>query len=283
MGDDLKGNQESAVPLRESLDADRESLQSAHMLRPELEPLPERMKDLPVDARGYAVPWFVAWIDGPDGKVPEFRAMDGQKLTRAIRERLCWVCGQRLGSWLCFVIGPMCAINRISSEPPSHLECAQWSARNCPFLSKPQMIRRETGPGAEPARIESARANVAGVMIERNPGVALLWICRDYKLVPDGKGGRLFSVGDPDRVEWWALGRPATRAEVEHSVATGLPALIEVARTERGGLEELARRQVEVEALYPTERTADTALSPATMGAGEQAESLQVNPKKDSV
>jgi|GEM_PF-5188774 len=30
MGNDLKGNQESAVPLRESLDADRESLQSAH-------------------------------------------------------------------------------------------------------------------------------------------------------------------------------------------------------------------------------------------------------------
>jgi hypothetical protein len=27
-----------------------------HCLKPELEPLPERMKDLPVDARGYVVP-----------------------------------------------------------------------------------------------------------------------------------------------------------------------------------------------------------------------------------
>jgi len=35
MGDDLKGNQESAVPLRESLDADRESLRSSHTDRVE--------------------------------------------------------------------------------------------------------------------------------------------------------------------------------------------------------------------------------------------------------
>jgi hypothetical protein len=34
-----------------------------------------------------------------------------------------------------FVVGPMCGINRNSAEPPSHKECAQWSARNCPFLS----------------------------------------------------------------------------------------------------------------------------------------------------
>jgi len=33
--------------------------------------------------------------------------------------------------------------------------------------------------------------------------------------------------------------------------------------------------------LVALKRTADTALSPDTMGAGEQAESLQVNPKKD--
>jgi len=33
----------------------------------------------------------------------------------------------------------------------------------------------------------------------------------------------------------------------------------------------------------PVKRNASKALSPATMGAGEQAESLQVNPKKDSV
>jgi hypothetical protein len=51
------------------------------------------MSDLPVDERGFPVPWFVAWFDGK----PEFRAMDGLKWIRAVREHLCWVCGGRLG------------------------------------------------------------------------------------------------------------------------------------------------------------------------------------------
>jgi len=104
-----------------------------------LEPLPDRMKSLPVH-RGYPVPWFVEWIDG----VPEFRAMDFSKWQRAIRDKLCWVCGTPLEKkFVTFVAGPMCGINRTSAEPPCHLICAQWSARNCPFLSKPQMTRRE--------------------------------------------------------------------------------------------------------------------------------------------
>jgi hypothetical protein len=97
------------------------------------------MRHLPIDERGYPVPWFVAWL--PDGK-PEFRAMDRTKWFRAIREKLCWVCGGKLGVNVCFVAGPMCGINRTSSEPPSHLECARYSSRNCPFLNNPRMVRR---------------------------------------------------------------------------------------------------------------------------------------------
>lgn len=47
--------------------------------------LPARMRDLPIDDRGYPVPWFVAWVDGK----PEFRAMDQEKFIRALREKLC--------------------------------------------------------------------------------------------------------------------------------------------------------------------------------------------------
>jgi hypothetical protein len=103
-------------------------------IRPELEALPSRMKTLPVDERGYPVPWFVDWVDGK----PEFRAMDGNKWESAVRYRLCWVCGGTLGVNKSFVAGPMCGINRTSAEPPCHLECATWSARNCPFLKNPQ-------------------------------------------------------------------------------------------------------------------------------------------------
>ncbi len=196
-----------------------------------METLPVRMRDLPLDERGYTVPWFVDWIDGK----PEFRAMDLRKFVRAIKEKLCWVCGSRLGVNLCFVAGPMCGINRTSSEPPCHAECGRWSAQNCPFLSNPRMVRREDEQTAEMA------GNVAGFAIRRNPGVSMLWFCRDYSVFDDGRGGKLINMGEPDKVEWWAEGRIATREEVQRSIDSGLPALEAMARTEKGAMEVLVR------------------------------------------
>jgi hypothetical protein len=202
-------------------------------IRPELEQLPERMRSLPMDERGYPVPWFVAWVDGK----PEFRAMDTKKFIRALREKLCWVCGHRLGVNVCFVAGPMCGINRTNSEPPSHLDCARWSAVNCPFLSKPRMVRREDDV------MDNAgfREKAAGLAITRNPGVAMLWITRQYEVFNDGTGKPLLQMGEPESVEWYASGRIATRAEVQESIDTGLPSLEAVARTQEGALPFLER------------------------------------------
>ena len=155
------------------------------------ESLPARMQGLPVDERGYVVPWFVDWLDGK----PEFRAMDPRKFARAIKERRCWVCGERLGVNLCFVAGPMCGINRTSSEPPSHVECARWSARNCPFLANPRMVRREDELS------DQVKQNQAGIGLKRNPGVAMLWITRNYEVLPDwshaGEKRYLITMGTP--------------------------------------------------------------------------------------
>lgn len=204
------------------------------MLRPELElPLPRAMATLRIH-RGYPVPWFVAWHNG----APEFRAMDPRKWMLAVgktrkgpidpRQARCWVCG----GWMCsrlgfmdtfaFTIGPMCAINRVSSEPPSHVECAEWSARNCPFLSRPHAKRRDATDvlGVDPF------AHVAGVGITRNPGVALVWKCGRYTIFDDGKGKPLIEIGNLTAPPtWWAEGRPATRAEILQSIDTGMPLL----------------------------------------------------------
>ncbi len=215
----------------------------AGKLRPELEALPDRMKDLAVDERGYVVPWFVAWQDGK----PEFRAMDPVKFVRAIREKLCWVCGKRLGATVCFVAGPMCGINRTSSEPPSHVECAQWSARNCPFLNNPHMVRRED----EEINNSVLRDNAAGFAITRNPGVVMLWKTRSFEVFKVGKGGRLIQMGEPESVEWFACGRAATRAEVLQSIESGLPNLEAMARQERGGIEALGEYRKRFEKWIP--------------------------------
>jgi hypothetical protein len=186
-------------------------------LRKELPALTPRLASLPVDERGYPVPFFVAWIDGK----PEFRMADGDKRVRCFRDKLCWVCGQRLGVHSAFTIGPMCMVNRVTSEPPTHLDCAEWSVKGCPFLSKPKMERRED---------ELTRANkgkVDGIMIERNPGVSCLWVTREWRLfkVPNGV---LVKLGKPESLSFWREGRPATRDEIVDSIESGLPKLLEV-------------------------------------------------------
>jgi hypothetical protein len=146
--------------------------------------------------------------------------MDSRKLRDAIRFETCWICGEHRGRNAAFVIGPMCAVNRVSAEPPSHLDCAVYSARRCPFLANPNMQRRDRG--------KPEHVNPAGVMITRNPGVALVWVTRNHSVFK-APGGVLFDVGDPIDTQWFAHGRPATRDEVQASIDSGLPALREAA------------------------------------------------------
>lgn len=195
-----------------------------HSLRPELENLPARMQHLSIDKRGYVVPWFVAWIDGE----PEFRAMDPVKWKTAVQYRICWVCGGKLGNYMTFVAGPMCGINRTSAEPPAHLECAEWSARNCPFLNNPEQVRRHDD------RIDLTKS--PGFALQRNPGVTMLWTTKTYSVFQDHQGKPLLTFGEPESVKWYAHGREATRAEVDESIATGLPALTALARSEKDGM-----------------------------------------------
>ncbi len=205
------------------------------------------MAELPFDERGFPIPWFVAYIEGK----PEFRAMDHDKFVKAIREKRCWVCGQTMGIYVCFVAGPMCGINRTSSEPPSHLECGRWSAVNCPFLSNPRMVRRED----EAINNTLLRDSAAGYAIARNPGVAMLWITRQFEVYSDGlgKGGKLIQMGEPESVEWYAEGRAATRAEVMASIESGLPNLEALARQEKGGIEALEGYKKRFEKWIPME------------------------------
>jgi hypothetical protein len=184
--------------------------------------------------RGYPVPWFVAWINGE----PEFRTADREKWKRAVTEKLCWVCGQQLGAYLAFVLGPMCGITRTTSEPACHRECAEWSVANCPFLVRPWMERRE-------GDLPEGTIDAPGCPLHRNPGVTLLWITKSFTLFRAEDRRFLIRVGDPLEVGCFAEGRRATRAEVEHSIAGGLPTLIDMAKLDGPEGEAALMRQVE--------------------------------------
>ena len=201
-------------------------------MRPQFDvPLPPRMRGLPRDHRGFVVPYFVAWLDDqqrevePPNGTPDFRVLSSVRFRRCKRERLCWLCGQKLGRYLVFAIGPMCALTRTTMEPPSHYDCARYGVEVCPFLSRPKMVRNEKD-------LPDGHV-MPGLTIARNPGVTALWVCRDYsEFTVDstmGTPGKLITVGDPERIEWWAHGRTATREEVEESITSGLPILRESA------------------------------------------------------
>jgi hypothetical protein len=200
--------------------------------------MPPRIARLPQDSRGYPVPSFVEWINGK----PDFRVMQPAHFIRCVKQKRCWVCGDVLGQYQTFVVGPMCIINRTSSEPPSHRECGRYSARVCPFLAIPAMRRIEAHM--------PAHTTMAGMGIARNPDVTCLWTVHDYRIFRTqanpsvGTGeGILFQMGEPVEVEWWTQGRKATREEVEASIASGLPILQEIARQHDGadGLAELSK------------------------------------------
>jgi hypothetical protein len=179
------------------------------------------MQQLPIEARGYPVPWFVQWVDG----APDFRIMDRRKWGLAIRFGNCWLCGEPVGALRTFVIGPMCAVTRTTSEPANHLECAEFAATACPFMTLPKAKYRS-------ADLPAGAVEAAGKPSDRNPGVTCLWTTREFSVFRAyaGNDGQLIHIGDPREVAWFCEGRQATRAEVWHSVTTGLPALEQSAR-----------------------------------------------------
>jgi hypothetical protein len=182
------------------------------------EGMPAHMKGLPIDHRGYPVPYFVAWDD--DKKIWEFRATDERKWVTAATQSRCWICGQHVGVHKTFVIGPMCGVNRNTAEPGSHAECALWAVKNCPFLVRPNMVRREDEDLI-------AKSHAKGIMITRNPEVTLLWCTKSWRVHLDMNNSPMIRLGDPETVSFWKEGRTATREEILTSIRTGLPAIEE--------------------------------------------------------
>lgn len=208
-------------------------------MKRQLPEMPPGIAALSVDDRGWPVPWFVSWRI--DRRGPDFRAVEAGKVATALNMRICWCCGQRLGETAVFLVGPMCGINRISSEPPSCHDCAGWAVQACPFLLNPHMRRMPSEDGDREV----------GVMVKRNPGVTLLWEAREWSPFRVD-GGVLIDLGDPLNVAWIREGRNATRAEVEESIAGGVGQLREMAAEEGAeAVAELRRREQELDALKP--------------------------------
>lgn len=207
------------------------------------------MEALPVDRRGYPVPWF-AWKDPATGEY-DFRITDAPKIIEAVKMSRCWITGRPFWAEdFAFVVGPMCVFSGRSAEPPSLVEAATYAARVCPFLAIPSAKRREAGLDELPV------GNLPGVAIMSNPGLVAVVVCRGYT-VHEVKNGLLFSMGKAKSIRWFAEGRELTPEEVAEPggpVAAAILRAYEVARSlepldEKGEAEIRARYETVLEAV----------------------------------
>ena len=213
--------------------------------------MPPRIARLPKDDRGYPVPRFIQWMqDGNPasrmalGAKPDFRYADHQFRQEAFKRGLCWVCGDVMGRHRVFAIGPMCVVNRVTMEPACHRECAEFSAKACPFLVNPREKRNEKN--LDPT------AGAPGEVIRRNPGCVCLYETREARPFNVKGGGWLIRLGKPDRIDWWAKGRQATREEVCESIASGYPLLYDIAVKEgQDAVFQLGAQHIEAMKLVP--------------------------------
>lgn len=202
--------------------------------------IPERIKTLPTDERGYPIPWFV-YRDSA-GK-PDFRVAATHKIHEAVSKTLCWICGGPLQTSRAFVVGPLGVVNRISPEPPSHRSCAVFAATTCPYLTKPAMNRNPRG-------LPFDREPPPGEMIKEKPAAIAVWITRRYPRMLSVDYGVLFQMHEPHEVRWFCNGKPAIRSEVLKALSKSLSPFLDAARAEGADALGYMMRQVERAGAY---------------------------------
>ncbi|PJJ86818.1 hypothetical protein CLV77_1376 [Brevirhabdus pacifica] len=183
--------------------------------RPDMADAPVAMKKRPIDHRGFYVPWFVT--EKNEAGLWDFGIVTYERRARALRSRLDWVTGEPLGRHMAFVIGPMCIINRVASDPPVRLETARWSARVCPFLSRPLAKRPEM----------ERDHDTPGTPVLTNPGLCAVYVT-DNITIRDG----LIHLGHPSTIEWWTKGRRASPDEIGAGFEAGAERLRAMAARE---------------------------------------------------
>jgi hypothetical protein len=105
--------------------------------------IPPRLQRRPRDKRGYVIP-YNQFIDA-NGE-PDFRTIDGPRQKRALRLRLCAMCGEQMGKHIFFVGGPLCVEHGDFYDGPMHKECAIYALQTCPHLARSKGKYAEPGP-----------------------------------------------------------------------------------------------------------------------------------------
>ena len=140
-------------------------------------PIPDFLSHLPTH-NGMPIP---ATVFVAENGVPDFRVTDHRKWHKIVMNRLCGICGEPLGKVVAFIGGEKSMESRFFFDMAMHEQCAEFSARVCPFiaLGKSYSMRDMPKGATEIASIPDVKADRMGIMR-----------CLDYR--------RVMFKGDPN-------------------------------------------------------------------------------------
>lgn len=168
-------------------------------------PVPERMKYLGVDHRGYPK-FYIAHRD--DSGKCHFVVNDAARTFKCAVDDLCSLCGTKLrrGRW--FVGGPLSAfISRSYFDPPMHFECMSYAMQVCPWLAIANYSRKR---GLEKIAADVGRAVVDHTILPDRPAVYVCVHARghDRELSGDAHTAFRFSPHAPFiGTQYWQNGK----------------------------------------------------------------------------
>src|SRR5258708_21749215 len=80
---------------------------------------------------GYPIPFTQLWAYGK----PDFRAVDMEHCARCLRDKLCAICGRRLGEYCYFIGGAPSKKKRLFVGPAEHKAIAEFSPQTSPLFA----------------------------------------------------------------------------------------------------------------------------------------------------
>lgn len=191
-------------------------------------PLPQTMRTLPRDARGYPIPFIV--MRDKTG-TPMFTINDARRTADCRAKHLCAVCGkkllrhpisQRYEMW--FVGGSRCFLHEHGAflDPPVHMACAEYALRVCPFLTASRWTDRIDDKKLNKANMPTGLTVIsAEYMPPALPERFGLGKVYDYQYITTGPGTGIYKVDTWAYVEFWQAGIPCPPPDT--GIAPSLP------------------------------------------------------------
>lgn len=165
-------------------------------------PIPDLMRHLPRDKRGYPIPANVQ-ID-PDG-TPHFALNPEEIRQKLFKEDRCSICGGKLlrGRWM--IGGPASAFHPDGAyqDPPVHHECGHYALQVCPYLAMPSYTKPVSTKTMANRDVPSVSIVIDPTLIKNRPDpfVMVMYV------------GQTFSYDFPGHVRTIRPKRPYRRCE----------------------------------------------------------------------